>query len=241
MALLRGIGWSSPTGTPEEASPKRQPGGSPNFFRDFDRPVPCADAARMAVRALTEVFEIPHPGYLMYKAFDKKQRTILVPNLGLMREEHAPPPAKPREDTVETLRKLVLEAIREGSGIADLELDVDGDVPVRFGSASVYVRVFGKPLGVGVFSAVLRDVEIDDALVGRINALNSELLYARLFARDGTVLAASEVFAAPFVPEHVTRVCEQVGSLADELGGTLQKEFGGRRAFEEAPEGTEVQ
>ena len=244
MALLRRIGWSSPTGTPEEASPKRQPDGSPNFFRDFDRPVPCVDAARMAVRALTEVFEIPHPGYLMYKAFDKKQRTILVPTLGLMREEPAPPPAEPREDSIAGLRELVLKAIRDASGNADLELDADGDVPVRFGSASVYVRVFGKPLGVGVFSAVLRDVKIDDALVGRLNALNSELLYARLFARDGTVLATSEVFAAPFVPEHVTRVCEQVGSLADELGGTLQREFGGRRAFEEAPEtpeGTEVQ
>src|ERR1035437_620483 len=98
-ALLRRIGWSSPTGTRD----------SPNFFRDFDRPVPCADAARMAVRALTEVFEIPHPGSLMYKAFDKKQRTILVPTLGLKREEPAPPPAKPREDTVEELRKLVLK------------------------------------------------------------------------------------------------------------------------------------
>ena len=75
-ALLRRMGWSSPRGT-----------RSPNFFRDFDRPVPCADAARMAVRALTEVFEIPHPGSLMYKAFDKNERTILVPTLGLKREE----------------------------------------------------------------------------------------------------------------------------------------------------------
>ena len=80
VALLRDIGWSSP-------SLKR---GSPNFFRDFDRPVPCADAARMAVRALTEVFEIAHPGSLMYKAFDKKDRTILVPTLGLKREEPMP-------------------------------------------------------------------------------------------------------------------------------------------------------
>ncbi|HEY3348444.1 MAG TPA: hypothetical protein VGM13_01545 [Thermoanaerobaculia bacterium] len=108
-ALLRRIGWSSPTGTP----------GSPNFFRDFERPVPCADAARMAVRALTEVFEIPHPGSLVYKAFDKKQRTILVPTLGLKREEPAPPPEKPREDAVQDLRALVLKAIREGSGNAD--------------------------------------------------------------------------------------------------------------------------
>ncbi len=32
-----------------------------------------------------------------------------------------------------------------------------------------------------------------------------------------------------------------MGSLADEFGGMLQKEFGGRRAFEEVPEGQEVQ
>ena len=47
--------------------------------------------------------------------------------------------------------------------------------------------------------------------------------------------------AEPFLAEHVTRTCQHVGRLADEIGGTLQKEFGGRRAYEEAPEGTEVQ
>lgn len=62
----------------------------------------------------------------MYKAFDKKQRTILVPTLGLKREQSAPPPEKPREDTVEELRKLVLKAIREGSGNADLEFSEGG-------------------------------------------------------------------------------------------------------------------
>jgi hypothetical protein len=100
----------------------------------------------MAVRALTEVFEIPHPGYLMYKAFDKKERTILVPTLGLKREEPAPPPAKPCEDTVEETRKLVLRAIREGSGNADLEFSESGDLSLRFGSAAVFVRVLDAPL-----------------------------------------------------------------------------------------------
>ena len=108
LSALNRLGWSSPTGTPEGVLANHKAGGSPNFFRDFDRPVPYADAARMAVRALTEVLEIPHPGSLMYKAFDKKQRTILVPTLGLMREEPAPPPEKPREGTVEELRKLVI-------------------------------------------------------------------------------------------------------------------------------------
>ena len=240
-ALLRRIGWSSPTGTPEDASPKRQPGGSPNFFRDFDRPVPFADAARMAVRALTEVFEIPHPGYLMYKAFDKKQRTILVPTLGLKREEPAPPSEKPREDTVEEIRKLVLRAIREGSGNADLEFSEGGDLPLRFGSAAVLVRVLDAPPCVRMFSPVLEDVEADDRLLDRLNELNAEIRFARFFVVEGKVIVAAEIFVVPVVADHVTRACLQVGSLADEFGGRLQKEFGGRRAFEEAPEGVEVQ
>lgn len=78
MTALERIGWSAPTGTPAEASPKRQPEGSPNFFRDFGWPVPYDAVARMAVRSLAGVF-----------AFDKSKRSILIPTLGLMRE----PPA----------------------------------------------------------------------------------------------------------------------------------------------------
>jgi len=240
-ALLRKIGWSSPTGTPEQATPKRQPAGSPNFFRDFDRPVPCADAARMAVRALTEVFDIPHPGYLMYKGFDKKQRTILIPTLGLKREEPTPPPEKPREDTVEELRKLVLKAIREGSGNPKLQCAADGELALRFGSAAVYVRVMGAPPFVRMFSPVLEDVDENDRLLDRLNELNTEMRFARFFVVEGRVIVAAEMFVAPFVAEHVSDACVQLGSLADEMGGTLQKEFGGRKAFEDDPPGREVQ
>lgn len=231
LALLRRIGWSDPTGKP----------GSPNFFQDFDRPVPCADAARMAVRALTEVFEIPHPGSLMYKAFDEKQRTILVPTLGLKREEPAPPPEKPREDAVQDLRALVFKAIREGSGNADLEFTEDGDLPLRFGSAAVFVRVLDDPPCVRMFSPVLEDVGADDRLLDRLNELNAETRLARFFVVEGRVIVAAEMFVAPFVAEHVKQACVVVGSLADEFGGMLQKEFGGRRAFEEGAEGAEVQ
>jgi hypothetical protein len=42
------------------------------------------------------------------------------------------------------------------------------------------------------------------------------------------------------VAEHVKRACLVMGSIADEFGGMLQKEFGGRRAFEEETEGAGV-
>jgi hypothetical protein len=196
----------------------------------------------MAVRALTEVFEIPHPGYLMYKAFDKKRRTILVPTLKLKREEPASPTSeKPRESTVEEIRKFVLKAIREGSGNADLEFSESGDLSLRFGSAAVLVRVLDGPPCVRMFSPVLEDVEENDRLLDRLNELNSEIRFVRFFVVEGKVIIGAELFVAPVVADHVTRACLHAGRLADEIGGTLQKEFGGRRAFEEGREGPEVQ
>jgi hypothetical protein len=241
IAALNRLGWSSPTGTPEEVLAKRQPNGSPNFFRDFERPVPYDKVARMAVRSLTEVFEILHPGYLHYKAFDSNQKSILIPTLGLKREPEAPPREKPDADTIKGLREVVLKAIRKASGNADLEFDGDGDLSLRFGSAVVVVRVLGDPPYVRVFSPVLTNVEVDDRLVDRINELNSEVRNLRLFVRDGTVFAATEVFSSPFVAEHLSGACWQLGSLADEIDEMLQKEFGGRTAFGEFRDQPKVQ
>jgi hypothetical protein len=241
MTELRRIGWSAPTGTPAEASPKRQPEGSPNFFRDFDRPVPYDAVARMAVRSLVGVFEIPHPGYLHYKAFDKSKRSILIPTLGLMREPPAPPRETPSAKTIEGLRDLVLKTVREASGNADLEFTEDGDIPLRFGSAAVRVRVLDDPLCVRMFSPVLEDLEADDRLVNRVHTLNSEVRFVRFFVLDGIVFAATEMFTSPFVAEHVASACLQLGSLADEYGQVLQKEFGGHTAFEDARDEPEVQ
>jgi hypothetical protein len=137
-----------------------------------------------------------------------------------------------------------LEAVREGSGNPELGLTPDGDVALRFGSAAVYVRVLDDPPCVRLFSPVLEGVGEDDRLdrlLGRLNQLNVEMRLARFFVTEGRVIAAAELFVAPFVAEHVKRACLVMGSLADEFGGMLQKEFGGRRAFEEGADGVGVQ
>jgi hypothetical protein len=92
-----------------------------------------------------------------------------------------------------------------------------------------------------MFSPVLEDVEADDRLFDRLNELNAGMRLVRFFVVEGRVIVVAEMFVAPFAAEHVKRACVVVGSLADEFGGMLQKEFGGLRAFEETPEGAEVQ
>ena len=57
----------------------------------------------------------------------------------------------------------------------------------------------------------------------------------------GTVYAAMELFAKPFVPEHLLEACPRLGSFAADAGKDMQKEWGGRRAFEDEDEGPGVQ
>ncbi|MEO8681582.1 MAG: hypothetical protein ABI665_21225 [Vicinamibacterales bacterium] len=231
VSALQALGWLAPTGTPDEATPKLQPDGSPNFFRDFPRPVPFEGVARMAVRALIDVFDIPHPGFLDDQAFDRSKRAILIPTLGLMRRLPAPPPAKPPVDTVERVRGLMLDAIRKAAGDSTLEFQDDGHLALRFGSALVIVRVHKEPFCVRIVSPVLAKVEADDLLIDRLNELNARVRFARLFVEDGTVFAVTEVSASPFVAEHVFDACGSLGRLADEIDDILQKQFGGRTGF----------
>jgi hypothetical protein len=230
---LQKLGWSPPTGTPSEVTPKKQPEGSPNFFRDFARPVPFSDAARLAVRTLAGVHGIPHPGYLEYQAFDTDRRSILIPTLGLKVRPSARPSAKERPSSVRRVRGLVLKAIRKASANADLRFDKHGRLALRFGSAVVVVRAHKDPFCVSVTSPLLGKVQRTDGLVDRLNDLNAKVRFARLFVRDGVVYAAVEVSASPFVPEHVVSACELLGNLADHIDGMLQWEFGGRTAFGE--------
>jgi len=66
-----------------------------------------------------------------------------------------------------------------------------------------------------------------------LNDLNAKVRFARLFVADGTVYAAVEVSASPFVADHVVSACELLGRLADEIDEMLQEQFGGRTAFGE--------
>jgi hypothetical protein len=101
--------------------------------------------------------------------------------------------------------------------------------------------VLDNPPCLRVFSAILENVEAGDRLLSRLNELNAEIRFARFFVLDGTVFAAMEMFTSPFVAEHVASACLQLGTLADEYGQALQKEFGGRIAFEDARDEPEVQ
>jgi len=233
IATLGDLGWYPPTGTPEEATPDKQPEGAPNYFQDFAQPVPWDDVAELAVKTFIEVFGVCHPGHLQYDAFDAEGRKILLPTLKIAARASAPSEPPPPVDEIEHAREMVRSVIRKATEDPEADFDEDGDMAVRFGSAIAYVRVIDDPLFVRVFSPVLVNVEGDEGLLRRLNEINSEIRFARLIFTEGTVIAALDIFAAPLSAEHIDDACNVLGNIADQVDDLLQAEFGGRTAFGE--------
>jgi hypothetical protein len=235
IAAIGELGWAPPTEAHGEPGGTAE--GAPNFHRNFLPPVDFEAAARLAVRTLRDAFRTPHPARLEYEAFERGGTPILLPSMRILRRRlparKAPPPPG-----VEAVRARVLAAIKDASGEQDLAFGPDGDLLAFFGRALLMVRVVESPPYVAVFSPVVSEVERSDAMLRRLDELNARVRFARLFESGGTIIAAMEVFEAPFVVEHVVHACRVIGELSNDLGERLQTEFGGKTAVGELRAGS---
>jgi hypothetical protein len=113
--------------------------------------------------------------------------------------------------------------------------DGDGDYPVRFGSALYYVRLVGEPdPDVQVFAVALDEVPASAELLAELNDINSKLRFARIFHVQKEVLVETNLVGESVDPLGFRTACEAVAQVADKIGTTLAKKYGGRRAFESA-------
>jgi hypothetical protein len=84
MAWLKTEGWLAPTGRPSEATPEKDPDGSPNFFQQPPKKTSTKTIAALAVYTLADILKVSHPFFLRYIAFDDDG--ALVFDLGIARE-----------------------------------------------------------------------------------------------------------------------------------------------------------
>lgn len=114
-----------------------------------------------------------------------------------------------------------------------LQLDGDGDIGIRAGSAMVFVRVRDNPPLVDVFSPVLTEVEPSEQLYAKLSELTNRMPIGRLYCTNDTVWASIPVFGRNFQATHLMLAIQVMTGLADELDDRLQPEFGGKRFFGE--------
>ena len=228
---MSALGWHPPTvaaGAPEGQ-------GSANFFLD----VPVSEADRLAVmsvKALREVFGVPHPAFLAAGDLAEpaeEAATTPVPAVAVDPDE----PLATMPESVEHLRHLVdaaLTPLFDGPPAKD----DDGDIPVPYGSSLVYVRVEEDTPIINLFSTVARGVTHLDRAAFEVNVLNRDLRFLKFFLVEDRVVAQIHVPASPFVPEHLRSMLTGMSQWLDDIDEDLVGRVGGRRAFDPA-EGSE--
>jgi len=233
IAALVALGWSPPGVVP----------GSGDEFGLIGSTTEAAHAAVTVTRTLRDVYGAPHPAFVTYVARDTHAAPVEIPALGTAR----PLLGKPSEGVVD-----LPEVDRDGDGempLADrvaavvarllkttpdaLQVDSDGDIGIRSGSAMVFVRVRDNPPLVDVFSPVLTEVEMTEKLYLRLSELTNRMPIGRLYCTTDTVWASVPVFGRDFQATHLMLAVQVMTGLADELDDRLQGEFGGRRFFGE--------
>ncbi len=136
--------------------------------------------------------------------------------------------ALPLADQVATIVAALLKTTPEA-----LNVDADGDIGIRSGSAMVFVRVRDNPPMVDVFSPILTGVKPTEALYVKLSELTNRMPIGRLYCTGDTVWASIPVFGRDFQPTHLSLAVQVMTGLADELDDRLHGEFGGKRFFVE--------
>lgn len=230
VATLIDAGWERPSGAPAESTPEGDPDGSPNFFVDFPAPVSFESVANLTVRTLSEILRVPHPGSLQYLAFDDDNQAIALPELGLKLEI--------RTDEAADASKLLLDTLREYTDISDLNYDEDGDIGILSGSALTFIRLINDSKHIRLFSIILTNVDDDADIYKHINDINADEELIRFFYKEEAIFGLLDIFAAPYIGEHVVQAFEYFSTTVDRIGIQLQETFGGHTSVIEAQPST---
>ena len=217
-ALVR-LGWRKPTGTPEQSTPELDTDGSSNFFLDLPEPVDYFRVVDLAIHTLTQVFGVPHEGFLQYEAFDYAGNSYALPDLQLKHQVRDP------KLQMAELADRLLDILQEATGLADLEFDADGDVQLRSYGRAFFIQLVGHPPMIRFFAPLLENVRTTRKLLDHVNLLNVNGGPLRYIAHKGALLGVLDIPAYPLQFEHVTASLERFASAVHGAAEWLQMEL----------------
>jgi type III secretion system-like peptide-binding chaperone len=241
VADLIALGWSPPGVLP----------GSGDSFGLRSSQEKATQLATIVSRTLRDVYGAPHPAFLVYLVHDDQDEPIESAPLATARHEPALGEGIDLDDldadgelsaalaaaTDEVVpldeRVRTVVATMSKTPVDQLQVDTDGDIGIRAGSAMVFVRVRDNPPLVDVFSPILTEVEPTEQLYVKLSELTNRMPIGRLYCAQDTVWASIPVFGRNFQATHLMLAVQVMTGLADELDDRLHGEFGGKRFFGE--------
>lgn len=182
--------------------------------------------AAVVADTLREVVGVPHPAFL-----DAGALTIAAPSEDDLAEQPAPELDLDTAVTVHTpaeLRELVDATLHVALGHPPRH-DHDGDVPILFGSALVYVRVADAQPVVTVFAIPVQDIGDLEAARREAEIFNRRSVFGKFHLAGRQLIASVAIPCLPFVPRHLVGMVELVGREIDLLDEDLALRVRGRR------------
>jgi hypothetical protein len=239
VADMVALGWSPPGVL----------AGSGNSFGLSSSKEKATALATIVTRTLRDVYGAPHPAFLVYLVHDEEDEPIESAPLATARHEPgigevldlddldeeglSAALATAADDVPLEERVRTVVATMTKTPVEQLQVDTDGDIGIRAGSAMVFVRVRENPPLVDVFSPILTEVEPTEDLYVKLSELTNRMPIGRLYIAQDTVWASIPVFGRNFQATHLMLAVQVMTGLADELDDRLHGEFGGKRFFGE--------
>ncbi|GAA1179391.1 hypothetical protein GCM10009584_21560 [Ornithinimicrobium humiphilum] len=183
--------------------------------------------AAVVTDTLRDVVGVPHPAFL-----DAGALTIAAPTEAEP-EEPAPPPQVDLDTAVMVrtpaeLRELVDTTLHAALGHPPRH-DHDGDVPILYGSALVYVRTADAAPVVTVFAIPVQDIGDLEAARREVEIFNRRAIFGKFTLVGRQIVASVAVPCLPFVPRHLVGMVELMGREIDQLDEDLALRVQGRR------------
>ncbi|MGV0731529.1 YbjN domain-containing protein [Mycolicibacter sinensis] len=146
--------------------------------------------------------------------------------------------------TKDDLDAWLKTTIEEAFGITDIQRDEDGDVPIRYGSAVVFIRRSDpeSPF-LEIFAPLLEGFTITPDVYEAVNALNRQVPMAKATVdadNKEIILSADVLIAHTLSPDNLMFAVELVADTADHFDTLLQKRFGGRTMLDDDDDSFDV-
>lgn len=182
--------------------------------------------AAVVTDTLREVVGVPHPAFLDAGALtlsvpsEDTQVEAPVPELDIDTAVMVQTPAELRDIVDTTLHTMLAHPPRH---------DHDGDVPILFGSALVYVRTADAQPVVTIFAIPVQDIRDLAAARREVELFNRRAVFGTFRLVGRQIIASVAIPCLPFVPRHLIGMVELMGREIDNLDEDLAARVRGRR------------
>lgn len=113
----------------------------------------------------------------------------------------------------------------------EIERDEDGDIPIRSGSAVVFIRAIDdESPRIEIFAPLLEDFAMRPEVFEAVNAINRKTPFAKATVNpeDPQILLSAELFIFDELsPDQLMATIDLIADRADHYDSLLQKRFGG--------------